>query len=145
MQIKKFLIGIFLGFSLIVPGVSVSATTFVFDVYSDYIEVIKEFYKIKVIKKNFNLVLGLLVGMILTVLLISNLYEKHAFLLNGNFLGLIAVCFFKEIKNAKINLKFDLKKLLLGFLLVLTINLILRVIHLNNINIFVFSTYIIKE
>lgn len=139
MQIKKLFVGLFLGFGLIVPGISVTATTMFFNVYDDYIELVRKFYDFRIIKKNKILIIGLILGIVLTVVFINNLYKNEPFLLNGIFLGILLVCILNEIVILRRTSTFSFLDLFKGMLLVLMINLLLLFLNIKSTNILTIS------
>ncbi len=136
MQIKKLLVGMFLGFGLIVPGISVTATTMLLNVYDDYIELVRNFYNLKIIKKNIFMILGLIIGIIITIVFVNNLYKKVPFLLNGIFLGILVSCIINELKILKSSVAFSLCKTFSGVLIVLVLNIFLKLFNINTISYF---------
>jgi len=139
MQIKKLFVGLFLGFGLIVPGISVTATTMFFNVYDDYIELVRKFYDFRIIKKNKILIIGLVLGVFITIVFINNLYKNNPFLLNGIFLGILLVCIKNEIIILRRTSTFSFLDLFKGMLLVLMINLLLLFLNIKSTNILTIS------
>ena len=110
MQIKKFLIGLIVGFGLIIPGVSFTAIIVTFNLYEDYLELISKFYKFKVIKKNMFFILGVGAGVLSTMFLVKKMFSNNIILLNGIFLGIMSNTVYQKLFIS--NLKY--KKFILG-------------------------------
>jgi len=73
-KIRYFIAGIFIGLSELLPGISGATVALMFGVYEKLLDFLRKF-------KNFNLILPLLFGMILSVFIFSSLinflYETH--------------------------------------------------------------------
>ena len=73
-KIRYFIAGIFIGLSELLPGISGATVALMFGVYEKLLDFLRKF-------KNFNLILPLLFGMILSVFVFSSLinflYETH--------------------------------------------------------------------
>ena len=86
-KIRYFIAGIFIGLSELLPGISGATVALMFGVYEKLLEFLRKF-------KNFNLILPLLFGMILSVFafssLINFLYETHTNTFNI-FIALIMI------------------------------------------------------
>lgn len=135
---KMILLGIFLGFGLIVPGVSCTTTAIIYNVYEDYLDLLKNFYKVNTLKKHYKLLLGLIIGIFITIICLNKVYNKYPILINSLFFclmveGFIKIIKEKEIKISKTN---DLGKLLFGFLLILFIKILLNSINISSNSIF---------
>lgn len=128
---KRFLNAIIIGISYVIPGVCSSTTANSLGEYQNILEIIGNFYRLRVLKKHINLIFGILIGGIISVIGLSLIVDNYICLLLSIFLGLNIGLF--KFEN------FDLKNLLysvLGivFVLLLTINFN---ISLNN-NIFAY-------
>ena len=86
-KIRYFIAGIFIGLSELLPGISGATVALMFGVYEKLLEFLRKF-------ENFNLILPLLFGMILSVFafssLINFLYETHTNTFNI-FIALIMI------------------------------------------------------
>ena len=122
---KMILIGAFLGFGLIVPGVSCTTSALIYNVYNDYIELLRGFYNFNVLKKHYKLLIGLLIGIFLTIIFINKIYHKIPNIVNSVFMGLMITGFIKLIKDNK-NINFSISKFIIGLIIVFLIKLILN-------------------
>ena len=86
-KIRYFIAGIFIGLSELLPGISGATVALMFGVYEKLLDFLRKF-------KNFNLILPLLFGMILSVFVFSSLinflYETHTNTFN-TFIALIMI------------------------------------------------------
>ena len=86
-KIRYFIAGIFIGLSELLPGISGATVALMFGVYEKLLDFLRKF-------KNFNLILPLLFGMILSVFVFSSLinflYENHTNTFNI-FIALIMI------------------------------------------------------
>ena len=86
-KIRYFIAGIFIGLSELLPGISGATVALMFGVYEKLLDFLRKF-------KNFNLILPLLFGMILSVFVFSSLinflYETHTNTFNI-FIALIMI------------------------------------------------------
>ena len=86
-KIRYFIAGIFIGLSELLPGISGATVALMFGVYEKLLDFLRKL-------KNFNLILPLLFGMILSVFVFSSLinflYENHANTFNI-FIALIMI------------------------------------------------------
>ena len=86
-KIRYFIAGIFIGLSELLPGISGATVALMFGVYEKLLEFLRKF-------KNFNLILPLLFGMILSIFVFSSLinflYETHTNTFNI-FIALIMI------------------------------------------------------
>ena len=80
--IKAFVIGI----SFVIPGLCSATTAIGLNEYEHMLEVIGNFYKIKVIKKHLLLIVGVFIGVLSGILLLKVLFDKYAFFLLSAFL-----------------------------------------------------------
>lgn len=103
-NIFKFFKGFLVGFSFIVPGVCSALVSMILGVYSILLEIIENFYKIKVIKKHLFFISGIILGIITLILGMSFLFKENQKLLEIFFLGLAIGGFinlFKKVKPSK--------------------------------------------
>ena len=70
---KKFIVGVMIGVANVIPTVS-AAMGVLFDRYQDFLDVTGNFYLPKTWKRHHILILGIIVGIVLSILVIS-LYE----------------------------------------------------------------------
>ena len=86
-KVRYFIAGIFIGLSELLPGISGATVALMFGVYEKLLDFLRKF-------KNFNLILPLLFGMILSVFVFSSLinflYETHTNTFNI-FIALIMI------------------------------------------------------
>ena len=86
-KIRYFIAGVFIGLSELLPGISGATVALMFGVYEKLLDFLRKF-------KNFNLILPLLFGMILSVFVFSSLinflYETHTNTFNI-FIALIMI------------------------------------------------------
>ena len=86
-KIRYFIAGIFIGLSELLPGISGATVALMFGVYEKLLDFLRKF-------KNFNLILPILFGMILSVFVFSSLinflYETHTNTFNI-FIALIMI------------------------------------------------------
>jgi len=85
--LKKILKGIIVGISCLLPGVCSGLVAITLNVYNDLLEIGSGYYKIKVLIKNVLLLMGMLIGIILTILILTSLNENYPFLVNASFIG----------------------------------------------------------
>ncbi len=131
--------GVLMGFSDSVPGISGSTITYILGVYEEFIFSLSTLFKkehfVSSFKFLFNLGLGWIVGVISTVLLISNAIDNNIYLVTSLFLGFVIVSipitFYESFNSFKIDIK-KLKFFIFGFLLVIV------VFNLGNLSIFEF-------
>ncbi len=129
--------GILMGFSDAVPGISGSTITYILGVYEDFIFSLSNLFKkenfISSFKFLFNLGIGWIIGVITTILLISNAINNNIYLVTSLFLGFviisIPITFYESFNSFKID-KSKIKYFILGLILVLFI------FNLGNLNIF---------
>ena len=88
-KIKYFIAGLFIGLSELLPGISGATVALMFGVYEKLLDFLRKF-------KNFNLILPLLFGMLLSVFLFSNLidffYENYTKIFNI-FIALLMIAY----------------------------------------------------
>lgn len=86
---KKFIAGVMIGVANVIPTVSGAAMAVLFDRYQDFLDVTGNFYLPKTWKRHLSLILGILVGIVLSILVISFLYERVPHYLVFFFVGII--------------------------------------------------------
>lgn len=86
---KKLVAGVMIGIANVLPTVSGAAMAVLFNQYQAFLEVTGNFYLPKVWKKHFLLILGMIIGIILSILIIGVLYERYPFIIIFLFLGII--------------------------------------------------------
>ena len=80
--IKAFIVGL----TFVIPGLCSATTAIALNEYENILEIIGNFYKIKVIKKHSLLIIGMLIGMLGGILLLKLLFEKYALIVLSIFL-----------------------------------------------------------
>ena len=85
---SKLLKGLIIGISFVVPGVCSALTAMILSVYEDLLNVIENFYKPKILIKNIMFIVGILLGIILSVVVISFLLNDYKSYLMIYFFGL---------------------------------------------------------
>ncbi len=138
--------GVLMGFSDSVPGISGSTITYILGVYEEFIFSLSNLFKkenfVSSFKFLFNLGIGWIVGVVTTVLLISNAINNNIYLVTSLFLGFVIVSipitFYESFNSFKIDIK-KTKYFVLGFVFVVL------VFNLGNLNIFefIFNTKIL--
>lgn len=123
---KKLVLGIFIGLGLITPGVSCASMAICFNVYDDFLDVTSKFYQLKTLKRQAFLIIGMLLGIVMMLLLMSSFYQRGQYLINGIFMGIViigTITYRKRIENNC--LKNPLSFMLLGILLMVLFELII--------------------
>ncbi len=131
--------GVLMGFSDSVPGISGSTITYILGVYEEFIFSLSNLFKkenfVSSFKFLFNLGIGWIIGVVTTVLLISNAINNHIYLVTSLFLGFVIVSipitFYESFNSFKIDLK-KIKYFILGLVFVVL------VFNLGNLDIFDF-------
>lgn len=130
---KKILTGIILGMSYVIPGICSASMALTLGCFEDMIEIFEGFYQIKILKKHFWFIFGIIIGIIGYVFLFNWLYEKFPHLILGLFLGMIINGFpIKKdefVKEEKINTHIGYKIIrvilfITGFIVITVINFV---------------------
>ena len=128
-KIRYFIAGIFIGLSELLPGISGATVALMFGVYEKLLDFLRKF-------KNFNLILPLLFGMILSVFVFSSLinflYETHtntfnifiALIMIGYGIFLVITTFLNEDIDKG-------KKFFINLFLAILVGLYLATFHIN--------------
>ena len=128
-KIRYFIAGIFIGLSELLPGISGATVALMFGVYEKLLDFLRKF-------KNFNLILPLLFGMILSVFVFSSLinflYETHTNTFNI-FIALIMIGYgIFLVINTFLNEDIDKgKKFFINLFLAILIGFYLASFHTN--------------
>lgn len=97
---SKLLKGLIIGISFVVPGVCSALTAMILSVYDDLLNVIENFYKPKILIKNIMFIVGILLGIIFSVVVISFLLNDYKSYLMIYFFGLTlggTISLFKKV------------------------------------------------
>jgi putative membrane protein len=86
---KKFIAGVLIGVANVLPTVSGAAMAVLFNSYDDFLDITGNFYQLKIWKRHFRLIAGILTGIILSILVIGYLYEHFPNYTIFFFLGII--------------------------------------------------------
>lgn len=128
-KIRYFIAGIFIGLSELLPGISGATVALMFGVYEKLLDFLRKF-------KNFNLILPLLFGMILSVFVFSSLinflYETHTNTFNI-FIALIMIGYgIFLVISTFLNEDIDKgKKFFINLFVAILIGLYLATFHIN--------------
>lgn len=114
---KKFLKGIIIGISNVIPGLCSATVALMLGIYDELLGSILDLLRIKKWKQNFGFYLGILLGVVIGVIGLSKLYALNPFLSNLIFLGFVIRCYPLRIKDIKPRL--NLLWFLLGLLIVI--------------------------
>ena len=140
-KIKEYIVNFINGFCMAladsVPGVSGGTVAFILGFYDKFIRALDDLFrgdmnaKKKAIAYLSKLAIGWIVGMVLAVLFLSNLFDKHIYEMSSLFIGFIVFALPIVIKEEKDNLKGKYQNIifaLLGALLVIVITYLNRVV-----------------
>ena len=128
-KVRYFIAGIFIGLSELLPGISGATVALMFGVYEKLLEFLRKF-------ENFNLILPLLFGMILSVFvfysLINFLYETHTNTFNI-FIALIMIGYgIFLVISTFLNEDIDKgKKFFINLFVAILVGLYLATFHIN--------------
>ena len=128
-KIRYFIAGIFIGLSELLPGISGATVALMFGVYEKLLEFLRKF-------ENFNLILPLLFGMVLSVFafssLINFLYETHTNTFNI-FIALIMIGYgIFLVISTFLNEDIDKgKKFFINLFVAILVGLFLATFHIN--------------
>ena len=128
-KIRYFIAGIFIGLSELLPGISGATVALMFGVYEKLLDFLRKF-------KNFNLILPLLFGMILSVFVFSSLinflYETHTNTFNI-FIALIMIGYgIFLVISTFLNEDIDKgKKFFINLFVAILVGLYLATFHIN--------------
>ncbi|MDD7315365.1 MAG: DUF368 domain-containing protein, partial [Bacilli bacterium] len=96
---KKFLKGIIIGISNVIPGLCSATVALMLGIYDELLGSILDLLRIKKWKQNFGFYLGILLGVVIGVIGLSKLYALNPFLSNLIFLGFVIRCYPLRIKD----------------------------------------------
>lgn len=130
-ELKKIILimtkGIFLGLSIIIPGLCSASLAIILGIYEDMLELLGNFYKLSVIKKKLYLIIGIISGLIIGLIVVKTLSETYPILITSFFFIIIIKGIKKEIVKESYRKIKSLKKiigLIIGLSLVLGVNLL---------------------
>ena len=142
---KKILKGIMVGISCLLPGVCSGLVAITLNVYNDLLEIGSGYYKIKVLMKNILLLVGMLIGIILTILILTSLNECYPFLVNASFIGFATSSLFTYASTFKDDVQsLKLRRTILiivGCLVIIAfdyLSMVISLINFSNSNILIF-------
>ncbi len=150
-KIKDYIINFINGFCMAladsVPGVSGGTVAFILGFYDKFIKALDDLFRGDLNKKKkafsylFKIAIGWGCGVILAVLCLASIFDKHIYELSSLFIGFIIFAIPIVIKEEKSNLKGKYKNLIFTFLgafLVILITYLNRVVggtfNINNFN-----------
>ncbi len=117
--IKNFLLGLIMGLSNLVPGVSAGTIAVISGKYDDIINSASELFSLKFSKKIFILLLPLFLGIIIAIIAFSNvivlIMEQYKTELMNTFVGLILGGLFLIFKEINIKKSSNIISFLVGF------------------------------
>lgn len=127
------LYGIILGITYIIPGLCSASMAISLGVYNDLLELFSSFYKFKIIKKNILFIMGMVIGILISITILSSLYDKVPFIFMSLFIGFICSGYPKKQKKTKNKIS-DLLSIIVFASSILILNSIgnIRIIFLNN-------------
>lgn len=113
----KLLKGLIVGISFTIPGVCSALTAMLLNVYGELLDITERFYKPKVIIKHLLFILGILLGIVISIVVISLLLKEYREYLTIYFFGLAvggANSLFKKVSLCKLK---NITVLILGLIL----------------------------
>ena len=113
----KFLKGFLIGTSIIIPGFCTALFAIILKEYDTLLDIIEGFYKPKILKKQFVFIIGLLIGAISIILLMSYLFKEYSNILECFFFGIAITGLFNLVKRIKQIKNVDYLIIVLGILL----------------------------
>ncbi len=119
---KRFINAIIIGISYVIPGVCSSTTANSLGEYHNILEITGNFYRLRVLKKHFKLILGILIGGLLSVIGLSLILDTYICVLLSVFLGLNIALFRFEYTNKK-SILFALLGIVVVILLTVNFNI----------------------
>lgn len=131
---KKIFKGMIVGISCLLPGVCSGLVAMTLNVYEELLEVGSKLFKIKVLFKHLLLLLGMLIGLLLTVFLLSSLNEHYPFLVSAAFIGFSLSSFIIFIKEEEVKKKIRYRSFLiiLGIIIIVVFDLLTFLIDKNH-------------
>lgn len=119
---KRFVNALIIGISYVVPGVCSTTTANSLGEYHNILEITGNFYHLRVLKKHFNLILGILIGVLLSIIGISLILNTYICILLSVFLGINIALFKFEYTNKK-SILFTLLGIVVVILLTVNFNI----------------------
>ena len=119
---KRFINAIIIGISYVIPGVCSSTTANSLGEYHNILEITGNFYRLRVLKKHFKLILGILIGGLLSVIGLSLILDTYICVLLSVFLGINIALFRFEYTNKK-SILFALLGIVVVILLTVNFNI----------------------
>ena len=98
---KRLLNAIIIGISYVIPGVCSSTTANSLGEYQNILEVTGNFYRLSVIKKHFKLIIGIIIGGLLSLIGLSLIVNSYICVILSVFLGLNIALFKFNYTNIK--------------------------------------------
>ena len=135
--ISNFINGFFMALADSVPGVSGGTVAFILGFYDKFITALDDLFRGNINKKKeaikylFKIAIGWIVGFLLAVLFLANLFDKHIYEMSSLFIGFIIFALPIVIKEEKESLKGQYKNIIfaiLGALLVIMVTYLNRVV-----------------
>lgn len=140
-KIKDYIINFINGFCMSladsVPGVSGGTVAFILGFYDKFITALDDIFRGNLEKKKkalfylFKLGIGWICGLLLAVLFLANLFDKHIYELSSLFIGFIIFAIPIVIKEEKESLKGNYKNLIY---FILGASLVILITYLNRFN-----------
>lgn len=135
---KRLLNSIIIGISYVIPGVCSSTTANSLGEYQNILEVTGNFYRLSVLKKHFILILGILIGGILSVIGLSLIIHNYICIILSIFLGLnIALFKFNYVNIQSIIFS------ILGIVVVILLTINFNISFNNSIFAYVVSGFVV--
>lgn len=135
---KRFINALIIGISYVIPGVCSSTTANSLGEYQNILEVTGNFYRLSVLKKHFLLILGIIIGGLLSVIGLSLIVNNYICIILSIFLGLNIALFKFEYLNKK-SILFSL----LGIILVLVLTINFNISFNNSLIAFIISGLVV--
>ncbi len=135
--ISNFINGFFMALADSVPGVSGGTVAFILGFYDKFITALDDLFRGNINKKKeaikylFKIAIGWVVGFLLAVLFLANLFDKHIYEMSSLFIGFIIFALPIVIKEEKESLKGQYKNIIfaiLGALLVIMVTYLNRAV-----------------
>lgn len=98
---KKIFQGLLISIANAIPGVSGATMAVVFGAYDDLINLLSKPYSFKILKKNFFLVFGMVLGTVFSVFGLTILFSCYPLLMTCYFLGLVFSGTWIEAKSVR--------------------------------------------
>lgn len=122
-----------MGISYMIPGLCSASMGITLGVYEDIIEIFSSFYKVKTIKKHLTLIIGIVIGLVSCMLLLSKLLDSYTNFLSSLFVGFVISDYVKNKKIKELN-KENILCFIIGIIIVLFISIVGNIQLSKNIN-----------